>query len=207
MQGNSLVIPSYKVKHSYDVGGFLDSYAALLQRAIDTIWDNIEWVEKRQRNCYVIKRERRKVKKYYYVKRLIPRIPKTRGFKRHLRSELLREWSYASHYVDSTIKTAYSNINSWRRNYIKGRRKRRKPVVKRKFVRIKETLYTYRDGKIRVTVKPRELYLEFDISKAWFRRRVEECVLGELILKEDELIITFRKPAAGGRRPSVSAGT
>ena len=106
---------------------------------------------------------------------------------------MLRDWCYASHYVDSAIKVAYSIINSWRRNYLKGKRSRNKPVVKRKFVRVKETLYVYRNDKIRITVKPRELYLLFDLSNAWFKNRVKDCDLGELILKEDELIITFRK--------------
>jgi len=40
-------------------------------------------------------------------------------------------------------------LKSWKRNYIKGERRRKKPVVKRRFVRIKETLYSFRDGKIR----------------------------------------------------------
>ena len=35
--------------------------------------------------------------------------------------------------------------------------------------------------------------LEFDLSKAWFKKRVDGCNLGELILKENEFIITFRK--------------
>lgn len=174
MQRSSLVILSYKVKHSYDVRDLLSSYRHLLQRAIDEIWVNIEWKRK--------------------GKRLIPTIPKSKEFKRDLRNKLLKDWNYASHYVDSAIKTAYSSINSWRRNYLKGRRGRSKPVVKRKFVRVKETLYIFRDNKIRITVKPRETYLEFDLSRAWFRKRVEGCDLGELILKEGELIITFRKP-------------
>ena len=106
---------------------------------------------------------------------------------------MLKDWNYASHYVDSAIKTAYSILNSWRRNYIKGERGRYKPVVKRKFARVKETLYRFRDGKIIITIKPRQLYLEFNLSEAWFRKRVKGCNLGELILKEDELIITFRK--------------
>mgnify|MGYP000117784666 CR=1 FL=1 len=33
----------------------------------------------------------------------------------------------------------------------------------------------------------------FLLSKAWFKNRVKGCDLGELILKEDELVITFRK--------------
>ena len=193
MQKSSYVILSYKVRHDYDVGGFLNSYQHLLQKAIDIIWDNIDWIEKKQRNYYVIKRGKRKIKKYYYAERLIPIIPKSREFKRNLRNSLLRDWKYASHYVDSAIKVAYSILNSWRRNYLKGRRKRSKPIVKRKFVRVKETLYIYRNSKIRITVKPRKLYLEFDLSNAWFKRRVNGCDLGELILKESELIIAFRK--------------
>lgn len=35
---------------------------------------------------------------------------------------------------------------------MKGERHREKPIVKRRFVRIKETLYTYKDGKIKVSI-------------------------------------------------------
>jgi len=174
VQRNSYRIVSYKIRHDYDISEFLSSYRYLLQRAIDIIWDSIEW--KKRRN------------------RLIPIIPKSKEFKKTLRNQLLKDWNYASHYVDSAIKTAYSILSSWRRNYIKGRRGRNKPVVKRKFVRVKETLYRFRDEKIVITIRPRQLYLKFDLSKAWFRKRVEGCDLGELILKEKELIITFRKP-------------
>jgi len=173
VQRGSYRILSYKIKHNYNVSEFLSSYRYLLQKAVDEIWDKIEWRKK--------------------GKRLIPIIPKSREFKRNLRNKLLRNWDYASHYVDSAIKTAYSIVNSWRRNYLKGERGKNKPIVKREFVRVKETLYTFRDSKVRVTVEPRKTYLEFDLSKAWFRKRVEDCELGELILKEDELIITFKK--------------
>ena len=194
MQRNSCRIVSYKVKHNYDVSDFLSSYKYLLQRAIDVIWENIEWIEKKQRKYHTIRQGKRKKKKYYYVKRLIPIIPRSKEFKRSLMNCLLKNWNYASHYVDSAIKTAYSILNSWKRNYLKGRRRRVKPVVRRKFVRVKKTLYIYRNDRIRITVKPREVYLEFDLKKVWFKKRVEGCDLGELILKEDELIITFRKP-------------
>ena len=173
MQRNSYRIVSYKVKHGYDVSEFLGSYRYLLQRVIDIIWDDIEWKKKGNR--------------------MIPIIPKSKQFKRTLRNQLLKDWNYASHYVDSAIKTAYSILNSWGRTYVKGKRGRNKPIVKRKFVRVKETLYRFRDEKIIITIKPRQFYLDFDLSKAWFRKRVEGCDLGELILKEDELVITFRK--------------
>jgi len=193
VQRNSYKILSYKIKHNSDIGEFLSSYRYLLQRAINIIWDNINWIEKKRRNYYTVRQGKKRRKKCYYVKRLTPTIPKSREFKRNLRNELLRNWSYASHYIDSAIKVAYSIMNSWKRNYLKGKRKRNKPIVKRKFVRVKGTLYICRNGKIRITVKPRKLYLEFDLSNAWFRKRVDGCDLGELILKEDELIITFRK--------------
>ncbi|MHC1636357.1 MAG: hypothetical protein ACXQTS_07075 [Candidatus Methanospirareceae archaeon] len=71
-------IRSYKLKHGYDIKNFLDDYSHLLQRAIDIIWDNIEWVEEEQRNYYRVRKEKR----YYFVKRLKPVIPKGREFKR-----------------------------------------------------------------------------------------------------------------------------
>jgi putative transposase len=93
-------------------------------------------------------------------------------------------------------------LKSWRRNYIKGERSREKPVVKRKFVRIKETLYSFKDGKIKVSIKPYEEHLEFDVSKAWFLSRAKG-ELGELILGERHLTVTFRFKAdeeeAGGK--------
>jgi len=85
-------------------------------------------------------------------------------------------------------------LKSWRKNHIKGERKRAKPTVKKLFARVKETLYNYKNGKIRVTIVPRKLYLEFDLTKAWFKNRVKGLDLGELILTRNDLVITFRKP-------------
>jgi putative transposase len=144
---------------------------------VDEIWAGIRWVEKHDRKGR---------------KRLIPIIPKDNIFKNHyLRNLLMEGWDYSKHYVDSAIKQAYSIIKSWRRSYVKGERRREKPVVKRKFVRVRETLYTFKDGKIKVSVKPHEEYLVFDISKAWFLRRAKG-ELGEMILGEKYLTVTFR---------------
>jgi putative transposase len=82
-------------------------------------------------------------------------------------------------------------LKSWRRSYLKGERRRGKPVVKRRFVRIKETLYSFKNGRIRVSVKAYTEYLEFDVSKAWFLGRARG-EMGELILNEKYLTITFR---------------
>jgi len=194
VQKDSYKIVSYKVKHNYNIIDFLLSYRSLLQKAVDIIWENITWVEKWEERCYEVESGRKRKKKCYQIKRLVPLLPKTREFKNSLRKELLKGWVYASHYVDSAIKVAYSILKSWKRNYLKGERRRTKPTVKKLFVRVKETLYTYKNGKIRVTVVPRKLYLEFDLAKAWFKNRVKGLDLGELILTRNELIITFRRP-------------
>jgi len=175
VSGSSYQFRAYNIRHEYDVSEFLEAYRRLLQKALDEIWAKIRWIEKRDEKG----------------RRLIPIIPKDNNFKNHLRNFLLEDWSYSKHYVDSAIKQAYSMLKSWRRSYLKGERHREKPVVRRRFVRIKETLYTYKDGKIKVSVKPHEEYLVFDISKAWFLRRARG-ELGELILSEKYLTVTFR---------------
>jgi putative transposase len=141
------------------------------------IWDRIRWLKKHDKKG----RER-----------LIPIIPKENSFKNHyLRDLLMEDWKFSRHYVDSAIKQACSILKSWRRGYIKGERGREKPVVRKRFVRIKETLYSFRDGMIRVSIKPYEEYLEFDISRAWFLSRAKG-EMGELILNEKYLTVTFR---------------
>jgi putative transposase len=173
--GSSYQVRAYNIRHGYNVNGFLEAYRRLLQKAVDEIWAEIRWIEKYGKGR----------------KRLIPIILKDNSFKNHyLRSLLMDGWSYSKHYVDSAIKQAYSMLKSWR-SYLKGERRREKPVVRRRFVRIKETLYTYKDGKIKVSVKPHEEYLVFDISKAWFLKRAKG-ELGELILGEKYLTVTFR---------------
>ncbi|MBS7288130.1 MAG: hypothetical protein KIH01_05160 [Candidatus Freyarchaeota archaeon] len=66
------------------------------------------------------------------------------------------------------LQEAYLILKSWRRNYLEGRGARAKPVVKKKFVRVKKTLYSYKNGKVRVSVRPFEEHLIFDVSNAWF---------------------------------------
>ena len=176
MSGSSYQFRAYNIRHKYDVSEFLEAYRRLLQRAVDEIWAKIRWIEKHD------ERGRR---------RLIPIIPKDNNFKNHLRNSLLESWSYSKHYVDSAIKQAYSMLKSWRRSYLKGKRRREKPIVRKRFIRIKETLYTYKDGRIKVSVKPHEEYLVFDVSRAWFLKRAKG-ELGELILSEKYLTVTFR---------------
>ncbi|WP_246112270.1 hypothetical protein [Thermococcus aciditolerans] len=130
------IVLTYRMMHDWNVGELLTKYQKLLQRAIDKIWENTTWKEKKVKHRYSIGK---KGYKYYETTRVIPYFPKSSEFKRELRNELLKNWPFAKHYVDSAIKTACSILESWRQNYLKGRRKMRKPVVKRKFVRVKTT--------------------------------------------------------------------
>jgi len=100
-------IRAYNVRHNYELKEFLEDYRRLLQRTIDEIWNNIVWIEKK--NFYRVKGN-----KNYYVTRIIPIVPKSNEFKNHyLRNLLLKDWRYSKHYVDSSIKQAYSIVKSW----------------------------------------------------------------------------------------------
>jgi len=180
-------VRAYVIGHSQEVRDFITDYQRLLQLAIDEIWTRIVWAEKPAKPKCRIPGVR------YTAKRLVPILPKEGSFKHHeLREKLKGSWSHAVHYVDSAIKQAYSILRSWRRNYLKGNRGREKPRVRRRFVRIKETLYVLRDGRLRITLDAHQRYLEFDLRNAWFWRRARG-ELGELILKDDSLILTFRE--------------
>jgi len=119
---------------------------------IGAVWNQIQWKEK------TIRRKKQK--------RLLPTIP-SYSFKKTMRNQYLTGWEYAAHWVDSALRTAFSIINSWKKNYVRGNRKRKKPVVKRCFVRVKQTLMKISGEKIRITIKPQE-HVNIDLSKRYF---------------------------------------
>ncbi len=68
-----------------------------------------EWKEKRIRGKNQI--------------RIIPFYNRSNEFRKRLRDKYLENWPFAAHWVDSALKTAYSIMDSWRENYVKGKRK------------------------------------------------------------------------------------
>ncbi len=184
------IVLTYRMKHNWEVENFLTEHQKLLQRAVNEVWESATWKEKKVKHRYFIGNGEYN---YYETTRLIPYFPKSNGFKRELRNKLLKDWPFAKHYVDSAIKTAYSILESWRRNYLKGRRKRKRPLVKRKFVRVKTTLMKVEGSGIRITIKPREKYLELDFSGEWFYERIKDWKVGELIIRESDVLLTFSK--------------
>jgi len=169
------VVKAYSVEHNYDLDRFISDYIWLLNAIMREIWNNIRWKEKKVKG----------------KKRILPVIPNSKEFKRNLRNSALKDWKYASHYVDSAINTAYSILKSWRKRYKKGQAGRKMPVIKREFIYVKTTLFSYRNGVVKITIVPRKYYVEFDLKQYWFWDRVKNLNLGGIILKKDSITFTF----------------
>jgi len=111
--------------------------------------------------------------------------------RKKLRDKLLRNWKFAKHYVDSAINSVIGLVKGWVQLYNRGKAKS-KPEITRKSVYIKTTLFSVKDDKIKITIKPRKRYLEIDLTKYDYLPKDYDSI-GGLILQEDRLIITFKK--------------
>ena len=127
---------------------------------------------------------------YYTAKRSIPKLPKYKAIYNELRQKLLRMWGntpYAAHYVDSVIQYAYNTVmKSWKEIYELGIAPRRKPVMKRRTIYLKNTLFRVRNGELVITIIPRRRYLKTQLKDQWFLERVKDYRLGAVIIKELE---------------------
>jgi len=101
-------------------------YLRTLQKAIDMIWDNIEWEYRFPK----LVRKGRRLTVITGLKIRIPMIPKDKVFEKMLRNMLMKDNPYASHWVDAVIRTAYSIMESWRKRYLEGGRKEKKPRMR-----------------------------------------------------------------------------
>jgi len=191
------VLKSYSLKHECreELQPLLRAYRDLVNQILEELWGKIEW-------------EKRKLprKKQW---RLLPKYKvdiHSKEYRRKLRDRLLVDWDYAAHWVDSAIKTAYSILKSWRKNYVKGYRKRRRPVARRLFARAKQTLIKLEGEKLRLTVKPGE-YVFLDLSKRYFKlpSEVSSAGLGEPVITPEKvhLPVHYEDGNQGGK-PSVA---
>ncbi|MEM3826472.1 MAG: transposase [Nitrososphaeria archaeon] len=111
--------------------------------------------------------------------------------RKELRDGLLREWRYSKHYVDSAINSVIGLVKGWITLYNK-RKARSRPEITRKTVYIKNTLFSFRNGILRISIEPNKRYLEVDLTKyPWIHEDFDG--IGGLILTERELIITVKK--------------
>jgi len=123
----------------------------------------------------------------------IPIVPRDRVFKKRLRDMLMKDNPYAAHWVDSVIRTAYSIMENWRKRYLKGRARKVKPRIRRRFARCKTTLIKidYQAKTIRITLKQGE-YLSISWRSTWFGHRVRGWAVGEAMIFDDRVVIPFK---------------
>jgi len=111
--------------------------------------------------------------------------------RRKLREELLRGWRYSKHYVDSAINSVIGLVKGWITLYNRGRA-REHPKITRRTIYVKNTLFTFKNGVLRISIEPNRRYLEVDLTKhRWVPQDFDR--LGGLVLTEKYLIITVKK--------------
>ncbi len=111
--------------------------------------------------------------------------------RKRLRDELLQNWKFSKHYVDSAINSVIGLVKGWITLYNRGNAKE-KPEITRKAVYIKNTLFSFRNGVLRISIEPKKRYLEVDLAKySWVPRDFDK--IGGLTLTKKELIITVKK--------------
>jgi len=111
--------------------------------------------------------------------------------RRELRDSLLRGWRFSKHYVDSAINSVIGLVKGWVTLYNRGRA-REHPKITRRSIYVKNTLFTFKSGILRISIEPSRRYLEVDLTKyRWVPQDFDR--LGGLVLTERELIITVKK--------------
>jgi len=190
------VLRSYTLQHECgeELEPLLREYRDAVNQILEELWSHIEW-EKRKVNG---KRQWRLLPKYKVDIH-------SKEYKKKLRDSLLEGWPYAAHWVDSAIKTAYSILKSWRKNYVKGHRRRRRPTAKRLFVRAKQTLIKLEGEKLRVTVKPDE-YVYLDLSARYFKLPSEasSAGLGEPVITLEKVHLPVHYEDTQNEKPPVA---
>ena len=85
----------------------------------------------------------------------------------------MKDNPYAVHWVGSVIRKAYSIMKSWKKRYLRGRARKVKPKIRRRFAKCKVTLMKidYEAKAIRITLRQVE-YLYVSCRSTWFEKRV-----------------------------------
>lgn len=143
------------------------------------------------------------IEKYHEIaKTALQEILNTKKFtkveRKQLRDTLLENWNYAAHYVDSAINQTLGLVKSYKRKLKKGK-KAREPKLKKKFVYVKSTLFGLKGSMLKITIIPREYYLEINLANypyiLLFLKEVwgGKLKLGGLFLFPNKLVLTFVK--------------
>ena len=111
--------------------------------------------------------------------------------RRRVRNQLLEDWPYASHYVDSAINSVIGLVKGWIKLYNKGKAKK-KPEITRRIVYIKSTLFRVKGDRLIIRIVARKRYLEVDLSRFDYLPKDYDSI-GGLLLTDDRLYITFKR--------------
>jgi len=186
------MLKTYSLEHDKrkEVEGLFRAYNKILNAIIEDVWSSIRW-----------KQIKIKGKNQF---RLLPIYRKDNSFRKYLRNKHLKGWIYAAHWVDSALKTAFSIMDSWKKNYVKGDRKRVCPKARRLFIRVKQTLCKLEGGNLRVTTAPKS-FVYFDLSKRYFKipREISSSGIGEPIITLNRIYLPIHAP---DKRPEPATG-
>jgi len=135
-------IKTYTIKHDRgdEVLPLLIAYRKALDSMLDDVWKTVTWRKVKIRG-----------KKQF---RLFPRYRKDDEFKKSLRNRYLEGWTFAAHRVDSALATAFSIMESWRKNYNRGDRKGKRPVARRLFARAPQDVCRLEGEELRSRSRP-----------------------------------------------------
>ncbi|MEM1630692.1 MAG: zinc ribbon domain-containing protein [Thermofilum sp.] len=193
--GPRVLMRSYKVSLPDEarrkVGELLTWYLHTLNEALEAIWRGIEW----RGSAGNLKR---------YNRYRVPVLPESAEFQRQLRGQLLAGCPYSTHWVDSVIRSASAIMRAWRKRYLAGKARKRRPRVEKRFARVPKSYVKvdYERREVRITLRPGE-YVAVSWAGMWFEKRVKGWGLGEPILKDDCAILTFEKAVDAAAAPAV----
>ncbi len=114
---------------------------------------------------------------------------------KELRDNILREWSWSTHYIDSVINQVYSTVRSWMKRYNKGKAYKQ-PEIRNKAVYIKNTLFTVKDNIIKISLIPNQQYLEVNLNNYKYISRDYTRIGGLIYIPERKrLAVNFKRDA------------
>ena len=83
-----------------------------------------------------------------------PNTGRKNEFEKSLRNKYLKGRTFAAHWVESASVTAFSRMESWRKNCNKGNGRRRRPVARRLFARAPQDACKLEREELRVALEP-----------------------------------------------------